>query len=149
MAQKFSYLRKLNSVAMPCALKVPVGASQTIVKGDLIKVDGTNGKAIKAGAASTLIIGIANADVTTGATPTESLEVLLIDEFTVLKAAVAGTTKTSVVVADCFGKAKFDIKDTSQEVNLDDTTGGFVIPITASSSGYVEAVISSAALWNA
>ena len=51
------------------ALNEPVGASQTIRKGDLIKYDAQK-NVVKAAVGDAVLLGFATHDVTTGATPT-------------------------------------------------------------------------------
>ena len=150
MADKFQYIRSLWGTGGPTIMRVIVGASQTIVKGDLIKVDSSNGKAILAGAAASGIIGIATGAITTGESPTDAdvLDVIAINENSVLR--VANYTAGSVDAATsamCWGKAKYDYN--GGLIDFNDTTGGYMIPVAPSSGGYTDVVISKAALWNA
>jgi hypothetical protein len=153
MAEKFKYLRSLWGTGGPTILQVVVGASQTIVKGDLIKIDATNGKAILFTAASTGIIGIALEDITTGASPTDAdvLNVIALDSRSVIRCVnyTAGTTDAATS-AMCWGKAKYDVQ-TDGKIDFNDVTGGFLIPIAPSDTvaGTTDVVISAAALWNA
>lgn len=147
---KYQYLRSLWGTGGPTVLKVVVGASQTILKGDLIIVDASNGKAIVGGAAATGIIGIAMSDLTTGATVTDddTLDVIAIDRNSVLRVKnyVGGTTDAATS-AMCYGFAAYDYKD--GEIDFNDVTGGFMKPIAPSANGYTDVVISAAKLWNA
>ena len=151
MAEKFKYVRSLWGTGGPTVMKVVVGASQTITKGNLIMVDATNGKAIAAGAAATGIIGLALADITTGATVTDAdtLDVIALNRDSVIRATnyTAGTVDNATS-AMCWGKAKYDVQSDGK-IDFNDTTGGFLIPIAPSANGTTDCVISGAALWNA
>jgi hypothetical protein len=149
-AEKFKYLRTLWGTGAPTVMQVVVGDSQTIIKGDLIKVDASNGKAILGGAAAAGIIGIALHDITTGTAGLDSqtLEVIAIDSKSVLR--IANYTAGSVDAATsamCWGKAKYDYN--GGLIDFNDTTNGYMIPVTVSSGGYTDVVISATALWNA
>lgn len=142
------YLRKLNGVAMPCTVQVPVAANQIIVKGDLIVM--ALGLAKKAGGGPTGVLGIANGPITTGAEPalTEVVEVILLDAETVVE--LTNYTKGNVddaTAAMCFGAAFYDIR-TDGTIDFNDTTGGFLIPIAPSVGGKTQCVICASAFWN-
>lgn len=144
------YLRSLDGTGFPCLTQIPVAASQTIVKGDLLVI--SSGKVAKAGAAATGIIGIANGPITTGDSPTdvEAVEVVLINRNSVLEFSfLVSGTKKSFTSADCFGTA-FDMS-AAQAIDPDDTTGGVFRPIKAATqaSAVVQGCISAAKLWNA
>lgn len=153
MAEKFKYLRSLWGTGGPTIMQIVVGASQDIVKGDLIIVDATNGKAIKFGAAATGIIGIALHDIATTASPTDAdtLDIIVLDSKSVIRCInyTAGTVDAATS-AMCWGKAKYDVQ-TDGKIDFNDVTGGFLIPIAVSNTtaGTTDCVISAAALWNA
>ncbi|MNT26768.1 hypothetical protein D3C72_1623620 [compost metagenome] len=102
---------------------INIDANQTIKTGDLIQINGATGKGVVAVAASTTLIGIAQKDITTGATVTSKDNIPV----TLLKSAVVridytGTTKSSLAETDLY-TVKFDL-GSKNTVNLDDTTGG-------------------------
>lgn len=151
MAEKFKYVRSLWGTGGPTVMKVVVGASQTIKKGDLIMVDATNGKAIAAGAAATGIIGLALADITTGSpvTDADTLDVIALDRTSVIRGTnYTGGAVDNATSAMCWGKAKYDVQ-AAGTIDFNDVTGGFLIPIAPSVGGTTDCVISAAALWNA
>lgn len=151
MVEKFQYIRSLWGTGGPTILRVIVGNSQTIVKGDLIMVDASNGKAVKAGAAATGIIGIATGPITTGvaAVDTDVLDVIAVDTNSVIRVGnYEGSTVDAATSAMCWGFAKYDLHS-SGLIDFNDTTGGFMIPVAVSNGKFTDVVISGAKLWNA
>lgn len=102
-----------------------VGANQMIKSGDFVQINATTGLLEVAASASTTIVGLANGDITTGATVTnENLPVVLAHGAVIrMNFSNAGTKKT-FTQADLYTKA-FDISD-PVTVNPDDTTGGMM-----------------------
>jgi len=100
-----------------------VGASQTIKEGDALQVNAATGKVVVATAASTTLIGVANRDITTGATVTakDNIGVTLFKN-SVFRFPFTGTTKTSLAETDLY-TVKFDL-GSKNSINLDDTTDG-------------------------
>ncbi len=100
-----------------------VGANQTIKEGDALQIDSATGKVVVAVGGSTTLIGVANKDITTGASPTtkDNIGVTLFKN-SVFRFPFTGTTKTTLAEADLYTK-KFDLGD-KNSINLDDTTGG-------------------------
>jgi hypothetical protein len=132
----------------PCIERVWVGDNQTIVAGDLLCI--SSGKAVKASeTVHTLVIGIAMQDITTTtASATDYINVLIINEKTVLRFTYDPGSKTSLAAADMFGTL-FDI-DADQEVNLDDTTNGFLLVVAYDNTNYyADCVVKASVLWNA
>lgn len=149
MAEKFTYVRSLWGTGGPTVMRVTAGASQSIVKGDLIMVDATNGNAIEAGAAATGIIGIALHGVTTGAGATAPLDVIALDRTSVIKVVnYTGGSVDAATTAMCWGFAAYDTQ-ADGKIDFNDTTGGFLKPVAASVGSTTECVISAAKLWNA
>jgi hypothetical protein len=151
MAEKFRYLRSIWGTGAPTVMRVPVGYSQTIVKGDLIMVDASNGYAIQAGAAATGIIGIATGSVTTTASEYGELDVIAIGPDSVIRGY--NYEAGSVDAADAsmiLGFALYDIRSDGK-IDFNDTTGGFIKPIAVSDTvnSTTDFVISAAKLWNA
>lgn len=149
MAEKYQYVRSLWGTGGPNVLRVMVGDNQTIVKGDLIIVDSSNGKAIVGGAAAGGIIGIATGAITTvTSTDTDVLDVLVATPESVFRIAnYVGSTVDAATSAMCWGVAKYDYK--AGEIDFNDVTGGFMIPVAVSNGGYTDVVFSAAKLWNA
>jgi hypothetical protein len=125
-------------------LTLPVAASQTIVKGDLVAI--SSGKVIKAGAAATKVVGLAGAAITTGESPTAAdvIPVNVIDGFTVLEFTYTGTFTDALMMS-----AAYDLT-AAQVVDQADTTGGYFIPLSFNATTTkVRGVIKASALWNA
>lgn len=149
MAEKFKYIRSLWGTGGPTVMRVTVGASQSIVKGDLIMVDSSNGNCVEAGAAAAGIIGISLGAVTTAADGTAELDVIALDNKSVIRVEnYTASTVDDATTAMCWGKAKYDTQSDGK-IDFNDTTGGFLIPIAPSVGGFTDCVISGAKLWNA
>lgn len=149
MAEKFQYVRSLWGTGGPTVMRVVVGNSQSIVKGDLIMVDGSNGNCIEAGAAADNIVGIALHAVTTGAATTADLDVIVLDEKSVIRVVnYTGGSVDAATSAMCWGKALYDTQSDGK-IDFNDTTGGFLIPIAVSAATTTDCVISASKLWNA
>ncbi|OPG91335.1 hypothetical protein B2I21_35135 [Chryseobacterium mucoviscidosis] len=102
-----------------------VAASQTIKQGDIVQVDATTKLLEVAEAASTTIVGIANADITTAAGETnKQLPVVLVRDVIIRMAFTNAGTKKTFTQADKY-VTKFDISNQTT-VNPDDTTGGMM-----------------------
>lgn len=100
-----------------------VAASQTINKGDLVQVNATTKLLEVAAAASTTIVGIADASITTGGSVTSADIIPVIWAYdAVLLVNYTPGTKTSLTQADLYTVA-FDLASKTS-INLDDTTGG-------------------------
>jgi hypothetical protein len=128
--------------------RVKVAASQTIAVGDLVCI--ASGLLTKASSTvHTAIIGIATEAITTGATVTdEAIMVMLLNEKSVIRMVYDPGTKTSLAAADMFLTA-YDIDD-DQEINLDDTTGGFLLVVAYDNTNdTADVVVKASALWNA
>lgn len=100
-----------------------VGANQTIKTGDVVQINATTGLLEVAVAASTTIVGLANSDITTGATVTdENIPVVLVRGAVLrLNFSTAGAKKT-FTQADLF-KA-YELTD---PITIDpNTTGGMM-----------------------
>lgn len=106
---------------LPHTTYVNIAANQTIKSGDLIQISAGLGQV--AVAASTTLIGVAAADITTGASVTskDRIPVTLLKDAVILIDYV-GTTKTTLTDADRYGTS-FDLSD-KKTLNLDDTVGG-------------------------
>lgn len=103
-----------------------VGANQTIVYGDLVQINATTGLLEAATAASTTIVGMANGDITTGATVTSKDKIpVILARGSLFRLNYVGTTKTSLTQADLYTVA-FDLSSKTT-INLDDTTGGMCL----------------------
>lgn len=149
MAEKVKYIRSLWGTGGPTVMRVTIGASQSIVKGDLIGVDGTNGNCIEVNAAADDIIGIALGAVTTAAGASAEMDVIALDNKSVIRLKnYTGSTVDDATSAMCWGKALYDMR-TDGTIDFNDTTGGYLIPIAPSVGGYTDCVISAAKLWNA
>jgi hypothetical protein len=100
-----------------------VADSQTIAVGDLVQVNTSTRKLEAAVAASTTLVGYANAPITTGtATASDVLSITLL-KAQVIRLAVDQTgTKKTFAQADMYTTA-FDLKNKTA-INPDDTTGG-------------------------
>ena len=149
MAEKVKYIRSLWGTGGPTVMRVTIGASQNIVKGDLIGVDGTNGNCIEVNAAADDIIGIALGSVTTAADGSAEMDVIALDN----KSVIRLKNYTGGIVDDatsemCWGKALYDMR-TDGTIDFNDTIGGYLIPIAPSVDGYTDCVISAAKFWNA
>jgi hypothetical protein len=118
-----TYKRSITGRNEPVTVNLNIAASQTITAGDLLQINATSRKGEAAVAASTTLFGIAQADITTGASvdDTDSIPVTLL-EGAVIRIDYTGTTKTSLAETDLYSTA-FDLSD-KKTLNLDDTTGG-------------------------
>jgi hypothetical protein len=103
-----------------------VAASQTIVTGDFVQINATTGLLEAAVAASTTIIGIANADITTGGSVTaaDNIPVVLAKNAVIRMNFTDAGTKKTFLQADLYTKA-YDLSNKTT-VNPDDTTGGMM-----------------------
>jgi len=101
---------------------IKIGASQTIVTGNLIAI--SSGLGIAAVAASAALYGIAEADITTTSSPTaaDRIPVTLLKGAVVRLPFTAAGSKKTFADADLFA-TKFDLLDKTS-VAPDDTTGG-------------------------
>lgn len=116
---RFRYM--IDGKSNPTIVKWPVAASQTITKGELLEL--ASGRAQTAAAASLVILGVAEADITTGASVTDADAIpVLLARNAVFDVDYTGATKTSVSSAD--NGTAFDLNAGAQSINLDDTTGG-------------------------
>ena len=145
------YIRHLMH-AQPTVVSAVVADSQTILVGDLVCI--ASGLVTKASASvHTGVFGIAlDALTTTTHDSTSKINVLLLDEYSVIRMAYTGTAG-NLVEANVFTTA-YDLEGTGAAVtlHLDDTTGGFLVPVTlldAVASGFVDVVVKASALWNA
>jgi hypothetical protein len=148
MARKVQYLKSLDNTQANL-VSLQINANQTIVDGDLIVI--SSGKGSKAGAAASAIFGIAKGAITTGGTVTadDAIPVMPINEKSVLRMGYSGSTNTSVDASEMYTTA-YDITDTTQKVNLDDTTGGMMLIVGYDNTAKtVDVVVKKSALWNA
>ena len=149
----FEYKRSLD-LSQPTVEKVHVAANQTIVVGNLLVV--SSGLAAKAAAApaSNTVLGVALADITTGATVGDDdvIPILILTQYAVLRATYLPGTKTSLTAADKFGTMyDIDVDGTTgkQTVKLDDTTGGFLKVIGYDNDNKtVDVIVAAGYLWN-
>lgn len=112
-------------------------------------VDSSNGNCVEAGAAAAGIIGISLGAVTTTADGTAELDVIALDNKSVIRVEnYTASTVDDATTAMCWGKAKYDTQSDGK-IDFNDTTGGFLIPIAPSVGGFTDCVISGAKLWNA
>lgn len=139
--------RYLNSIFKadnePRTAWFDVGANQTIAEGDLVAA--SSGLAVAAAAASTAIIGIAGAPITTGASPVAGVDripVTLVKD-AVIRIDYTGSTKTTLTAADKF-TTLFDL-GTKRTLNLDDTTGGMLQVIDYNNTNKTADVVVTAA----
>lgn len=148
------YICSLDS-SQPMTLDIFAGAAVT--NGQLLMV--SSGKVVKATAAATKVIGICMKTVATGDIGTIKTRVMLLNSKSVIRVSYSGATvKQALADADLWGTSAFDI-DSDQVLNLEDTTGGFLIPITTgvvatnvastSGTGTTDVVVKSSALWHA
>lgn len=108
---------------VPIVVWVLVGDSQTINVGDLVQIDSTSRKLVAAVAASTTIVGIAGAAITTTtATAADKIPVTLVRNQVVRIPFATGGTKTTFAQTDLYTTA-YDLSNKTT-VNPDDTTGG-------------------------
>lgn len=145
MARKVSYIKSLDNT-QPMMEKVQVAANQTIVVGDLLVI--SSGKVAKAGAAATAVFGIAEANITTGGSPTaaDEIPVTIINEKSVLEVSYTGT---AIAAAGLFGTA-YDIT-AAQVLDTADVTGGFLLAVKLPNTSKTtqQVVVKRSALWNA
>jgi hypothetical protein len=118
-----TYKKSITGRNEPVTVNLNIAASQTITAGDLLQINATSRKGEAAVAASSALFGIAQADITTGASVTsaDSIPVTLL-EGAVIRIAYTGSTKTTLAETDLYSTA-FDLSD-KKTLNLDDTTGG-------------------------
>lgn len=108
---------------VPIVVWALVGDSQTINVGDLVQIDSTSRKLVAAVAASTTIVGIAGAAITTTtATAADKIPVTLVRNQVVRIPFATGGTKTTFAQTDLYTTA-YDLSNKTT-VNPDDTTGG-------------------------
>ncbi len=145
------YLRHLMH-AQPTVVEAVVADSQAILVGDLVCI--AAGLVTKASASvHTLLFGIAlDALTTTTHAATSKIKVLLLDEFSVIRLKYTGTA-SNLVEANVWTTA-YDLTGTTTAVtlNLDDTTGGFLIPVTlldAAVDDYIDVIPKASIMWNA
>lgn len=119
------YVRHIDGRNEPVIEYVNIAANQTIKVGDLIQINATSKKGEAAVAASTTLVGIAQKDITTGASvgAADRIPVTLLKN-AVIRIDYIGTTKTTLAETDLY-LTKFDLND-KKSVNLDDVTGGMV-----------------------
>lgn len=104
----------------------PVAASQTIKKGMLL--DLSSGKAAKASAGSSAVLGVAAHDISTGSVVTSDDKVLVyIDPEAIFEVDYTGSVKESLADSD-LGTA-FDITSDADAIDLDDTDDGMCIVV--------------------
>ena len=103
-----------------------VAASQTIVTGDFVQINATSGLLEAAAAASTTIVGIANADITTSGSVTsaDNIPVVLAKNSVIRMNFTDAGTKKTFTQADLYTKS-YDLSNKTT-VNPDDTTGGMM-----------------------
>ena len=145
-----TYLRSLTH-SQPIVVEGVVADTMTILVGDLVCISAGLINKVSA-SAHTLIFGIAlDAITTTTHTTASTCKVLLLDEWSVIRMAYTGTA-SNLVEADVWTTA-YDVSGTTtQLVNIDDSSGGFLIPTTllaANKTGYIDCVVKASALWNA
>lgn len=101
-----------------------IDVSQTIEEGDLIQLDGSSRKGELAVAASTTIVGIAQAPITTGVSVTgaDKIPVALVRGMVVRMAVDQSGSKKTFASTDKYTTA-YDLKNETS-INPDDTTGG-------------------------
>ena len=145
MAAKVQYIMSLDG-SQPNEVMLKIAASQTIVAGDLLVI--SSGKGAKAGAAATLVFGIALADITTGSSvaDTDEIPVLMLNEKSVIRVAYTGTALSS---ANLWATA-YDIT-AAQVLDTADTTGGFLLPVALPNTTKVtqDVIVKRSALFNA
>ena len=126
----------------PMTIAIKTGGAVT--SGKLVAI--SSGLAVEASSAATAVLGICTATVGSGKMTT----VLLLNDKSVIRIPFVGVTKTALADADKFG-TKFDI-DSSQKLNLDDTTGGFLQVVgyenVTTGAGFADVVVNSGAMWN-
>lgn len=145
-APKVQYIRHLMGYE-PTVVKAVVADNQTLVPGDLVCI--ASGLVTKASSSvHTLVFGIClDAITTTTHTAASKVNVMLLDEFCVIRLVDTGT---NAVEANIWTTA-YDIDD-NQKLNFADTTNGFLIPVAlpdAAVSGYTDVVVKASLLWNA
>lgn len=122
-----------------------VGANQTIKSGDFVQINATTGLLEVAAAASTTVVGLANGDITTGATVTnENIPVVLVRGAVIRMNFSNGGTKKTFTQADLYTKS-FDISNPTT-VNPDDTTNGMMQVVAYDNDNLtVDVVVTAAA----
>jgi hypothetical protein len=117
------FVRSIIGYNDPIAVPWRVAVSQTIKAGDLVQINATSRYLEAVGNGSTTIVGIAQQDITTGATVTakDQISVLPVTDV-VIRVGYTGSTKTSLADTDLV-TTLFDLAS-STALNLDDTTGG-------------------------
>lgn len=104
----------------------PVDVSQTINEGDWVQIDSSSRKLEVATAASTTLVGIAAAAITTGGAVTDADRIpVILARFAVIRMpfTAAGSKKT-FAQTDLYS-TKFDLSNKTT-VDPDDTTGGMM-----------------------
>lgn len=144
----FRYKRHLLQANMPQLNTFLVGATQTILAGDLLMI--AVGYAVKAtsGNIAGNLLGIAQEDATTTAAGDDSVVVEMVDRWSVIEGKVSGTDATKVNL----WTTRYDIEDTGHTANFDDTGAGFLIPVAipdSSINGYCDFVPAAASIWTA
>ena len=120
-----------------------IESSATVVPGDLGAM--TNGEVGLLTAADTAIAGIIQGSGDDG----DMVQVLLLNQNSVIRISYTGSVKTSLAKADLMGKT-FDWDATSKKLNLDDITDGvFKVVDYDNTAGTADVIISAAKLWNA
>lgn len=120
-----------------------IKTNAAVVAGDLLAI--TSGLVGPVTAADTGIIGIAAGPAASGA----MCPVILLNEMSVVRVPIVGTTKTTLAEADLFG-TKFDWDATNKKLNLDDVTGGFLQVVAYDNTAKTaDTIVCRTALWNA
>lgn len=148
MPKNCKYLYSLDG-SQPNEVVLAIAASQTIKSGDLVCI--ASGLGAKASSSvHTAVFGIALEDITTGSSVdgSEKIPVLMLNHKSVFRVVYDPGTKTSLAAADKFGTA-FDVDD-GQELNLDDTTNGFLLVVNYdNTAATADVLVKSSVLWNA
>ena len=134
---------------VPLIVWVPIDVSQTIAVGDLIQVDGTSRKGELAVPASTTLVGIAQAPITTGVSVTaaDQIPVALIRGFVVRLDVYQGGSKKTFADTDKY-TTLYDL-ETATSVDPDDTTGGMCCVQAYDNTAHtVDVVFTAASLVN-
>lgn len=154
MAFDFEYKRSLDH-SQPMVEKVHVAANQTIKAGMLLVVASGLAAKAAAGAAAGTVLGIALADITTGAAvdDDDQIPVLILNSKSVIRCKYTGSQKTSLAAANKFGTA-YDIAVNgttgAQTLNIDDTNDGFLKVVGYNNTAKTaDVVVKHANLWNA
>lgn len=115
-------MRFQPAVALPTTRTFTAGANQTIKVGDPVTL--SNGKVVKATAASTSLLGVAASNVTTGAGQTAEILVWVGDDRTEFYGQCSGAPAATVVGA-------------TVDIEIDSTTGEPRVNEDASSTGHL------------